>query len=201
MADLFLRPRHDAGDEGWSRPDISGVGGLVTENGTWLGFAGDVSRWLDGRVRTLAGVGTGLVNLDFYGISGDRGSLDQGVRYTLDVTGAVGQVNWQLAPKSPWAVGVRYVFADVEPRLRDDPLVAGLAHCARITISAPTAILEYDTRDNIFTPTQGSYAEAAYLASRDALGANVEFERFDQTLIGWRPVRRDVFLGARGNYA
>lgn len=200
-AGLFLRPRHEAGEEGWSRPDISGVGGLATENGTWMGFAGDVSRWFDGRLRTLVGAGTGLVNLDFYGLSGDRGSLDQGVRYTLAVSGAVGQVNWQLAPKSPWAIGVRYVYADVEPRLRDTPLFPGLADRARVKVSAPTAILEYDSRDNIFTPTRGVYAESAYLASRQTLGATVDFERFDQTLIGWHPARDDVFLGARGNYA
>lgn len=200
-AGMFLRPRKEAGEEGWSRPDISGVGGFATENGTWMGFAGDGSRWLDGRLRTLVGAGTGLINLDFYGLSGDRGSLDQGVRYTLDVSGAVAQANWQLAHKSPWAVGVRYVHADVEPRLRDTPLFPGLADRTRVTVSAPTAILEYDSRDNIFTPTRGVYAETAYLASRRDLGATVDFERFDQTLIGWHPARDDLFLGARGNYA
>ncbi len=200
-AGLFLRPRHEAGEEGWSRPNISGAGGFATENGTWMGFAGDTSRWLDGRLRTLVGAGTGLLNLDFYGLSGDRGSLDQGVRYTLDVSGAVVQINAQIAPKSPWAVGVRYVYADVEPRLRDAPVFPGLADRARVTVSAPTAILEYDSRDNVFTPTRGVYAETAYLASRRSLGATVDFERFDQTLIGWHPARDDVFLGARGNYA
>lgn len=200
-AGLFLRPRRDAGAEGWSRPDISGIGGFATENGTWMGFAGDVSRWHDGRLRTLVGAGTGTVNLDFYGLSGDREARDKAVRYTLEASGAVGQVNWQLAPRSPWAVGVRYVYASVDPRLRDTPLFPGLADRVRMTISAPTAIVEYDTRDNIFTPTRGVYAESAYLASRDALGATVEFERFDQTVIGWHPVRNDLFLGARGNFA
>lgn len=198
---LFLRPRREAGDEGWSRPDLSGVGGIATQNGTWMTFAGDASRWMEGRLRTLVGAGTGLVNLDFYGLSGDDKALDQGVRYTLAVSGAIAQANWQLAPRSPWAVGVRYAYANVEPRLRESPRFPGLADRTNVTISAPTAILEYDTRDNIFTPTRGIYAESAYLASREALGASVDFERFDQTLIGWHPVRDDVTLGARGNYA
>jgi len=200
-AGLFLRPREEAGEEGWARPDISAAGGLATQNGTWAGFAGDSSRFLDGRLRTLGGGGAGQINLDFFGLSDDPAKLDQGVRYSLQFVAAVAQANWQIAPKSPWSVGVRYVYANVEPKLRDEPAFPGLADRVRVTVSAPTAILEYDSRDNIFTPTRGIYAESAYLASRTALGASVDFERFDQVLIGWYPLRPDLTLGANGTYA
>ena len=198
---MFLRPRREAGEEGWSFPDISAVGGFVTENGTRAAFAGDATRWLDGRLRTLIGGGTGRVNLDFYGLGFDPSSLDEKVRYSLQFTGAVAQINWQLAPKSPWAIGVRYAYADIEPRLRDEPIFPGLADRVRVTVSAPTAILEFDSRDNVFTPTRGVYAETSYLASREAFGASVDFERFQQIVMGWHPLPSDVTLGARGNYA
>jgi hypothetical protein len=202
MAGMFLRPREEAGAEGWARPDISAVGGLATQNGTWAGFAGDFSRWLDGRLRTLVGAGTGQANLDFYGLGPDLSTLNQKVRYTLQFTGAVAQANWQLAPKSPWAIGIRYVYADVDPKLRDEPpLFPGLLNHVRVTVSAPTAIVEYDSRDNIFTPTRGIYAETSYLASREALGASDNFERFEQVLMGWHSATHDVTLGARANYA
>ena len=201
VAGMFLRPRREAGDEGWARPDISAVGAFGTQNGTWGAFAGDASRWLDGRLRTLVGVGTGQFNLDFYGLGGGPSSLDQGVRYSLQFTGAIAQANWQLAPKSPWAVGLRYVYADVDPKPRQDAALQSLADRVRVKISAPTAIVEFDTRDNIFTPTRGIYAESSWLASRETLGASDNFERFQQVLIGWRPLSHDVTLGARGNYA
>ena len=70
-----------------------------------------------------------------------------------------------------------------------------------MTISAPTAILEFDTRDNVFTPTRGVYAETSWLASREALGASDDFERFQQVLMGWQPLPHEVTLGARGDYA
>lgn len=199
LAGLFLRPREEAGAEGWAFPDISAAGGLLTENGTWAGFAGDVSRWLNGRLRTLAGGGAGIVNLDFYGLGGEP--AERAVRYSLQFSGAVLQANWQLAPKSPWAAGVRYVYASVDPKLREGTASTGLADRVRVQVSAPTAVLEFDTRDNAFTPTRGVYAEASWLASRQSLGANVDFERFTQVLMGWAPVRHDVTLGARGNYA
>jgi hypothetical protein len=154
-AGMFLRPRKEVGAEGWARPDISVVGALATQNGTWAAFAGDASRWLDGRLRTLVGAGTGQVNLDFYGLGFDRPSFDRKVGYSLQFTGAIAQANWQLAQGSPWALGLRYVYADVNPKLQDAPIFPGLADRVRVTISAPTAILEFDTRDNVFTPTRG----------------------------------------------
>jgi hypothetical protein len=198
---LFIRPRRQAGDEGWARPDISAIGGLATQNGTRAAFAGDASRWLDGRLRTLAGAGTGQVNLDFYGLGLDRPSFDQKVRYSLQFSGAIVQANWQLAFKSPWAVGLRYVYADVDPKLRDQPVFPGLADRVRVKISAPTAIVEYDSRDNVFTPTRGIYAETSYFASRESLGASDDFERFQQVLLGWQSLPGKVTLGARADYA
>ena len=200
-AAMFLRPRREAGSEGWARPNISVAGAFATENGTKGGFAADTSRWMNGRLRTLVGAGTGRVNLDFYGLGTDASSVDQKVRYSLDFTGAVGQVNWQMAPKSPWAVGLRYVYADVEPKLRDDPIFPGLADGTHVKVSAPTAVLEYDTRDNIFTPTRGVYAETSTLVSRESFGSTDDFERFQQVLMGWVTLPNRVTLAARGNYA
>jgi hypothetical protein len=200
-AGMFLRPRKEAGEEGWARPDISGVGAFATENGTKGAFAGDASRWMDGRLRTLFGAATGQINLDFYGPGSGLSSSAQKVGYSLQFTGAVAQVNWQLAPKSPWALGMRYVFADVDPKPQDGPQSPGFGNSARVTVSAPTAILEYDTRDNVFTPTRGVYAETSWLASREALGSTDSFERFQQIVMGWQPIAHDVTLGARGNYA
>jgi hypothetical protein len=198
---MFLRPRREAGSEGFARPNISAIGALATENGTWAALAGDSSRWLDGRLRTLAGGGTGDVNLDFFGFGSDPDDANRAVRYSLRFTGAVAQANWQLQPRSPWAAGVRYVYANVDPSLRDEPIFPGLADRVRVTVSAPTAILEYDTRDNVFTPTRGVYAESAYLVSREGLGATTDFERFDQIVMGWQALPHDVTLGARVNYA
>ena len=70
------------------------------------------------------------------------------------------QANWQLAPRSPWAVGLRYVYADVDPKPRY-PTFQGLAERVRVKVSAPTAIVEFDTRDNVFTPTRGIYVESS----------------------------------------
>jgi len=199
-AGMFLRPRREAGDEGWARPNLSAAGALATANGTWAAFGGDSSLWLDGRLKTLVGAGTGRINLDFYGFGGTAASYSRAVSYSLDLVGAVGQVDWRVADRSPWWVGLRYVFADVDPKLRDEPIFPDLANGTRVTVSAPTLTLTYDSRDNIFTPTRGVWAETSYMLSRKALGATDDFERFQQILIGWLPLGHSLTLGARGDY-
>ena len=197
---MFLRPREQAGQEGWARPDIAAVGGLATENGTWLALAGDSSRWLDGRLQTLIGGATGKINLDFYGAGLDQADLEEKIRYSLLFTGAVAQADWRLAKNSRWAIGLRYVYADITPELRDQPAAPGLANQTAVKVSAPTAILEYDSRNNVFTPTSGLYSETSYLVSRASLGASADFERFRQLVMAWLPLPHAVTLGARAGY-
>ena len=158
LAGMFLRPRKEAGSEGWARPNISVVGGFATENGTKGAFAADISRWLDGRLHTTVGAGTGKVNLDFYGLGADcRVVGREGALLAASSAAAIAQANWQLAPKSPWAIGLRYVYADVDPKLRDDPPLGGLPIEPRVKVSAPTAVLEFDT------PGQPVHADQRHL--------------------------------------
>jgi hypothetical protein len=196
---MFVRPREEAGHEGWTRPNISAVGGLATENGTWLAFGGDSSRWLDGRLHTAVGGGSGKANLDFYGAGLGLPELNGAYRFSLQFTGAITQANWTLAPGSPWAVGLRYVYANVDPEPREPAVLPGVAE--RVTVSAPTAILEYDSRNNVFTPTRGIYSETSYLVSRSALGSSVDFDRFQQVLLAWKAMPHDITLGVHADYA
>jgi hypothetical protein len=199
---MFLRPRQQAGKQGWARPNISAVGAIGTENGTRAAFAGDASRWLDGRLKTLAAGGSAHINLDFYGAGLGLGNaaIDEAIRYSLDVDLAFLQGSWQLRPKSPWSIGLRYIYAQVEPTLRDEPAFPGLVDHVDIRISAPAGVLEFDSRDNVFTPTRGIFAETVYLVSQEELGASVEFERFQQVVMGWYPLAHNVTLGMRGDY-
>lgn len=199
-AGMFIRPRKQAGAEGYARPNMSLAGGIATENGTWMAFAGDSSRWLDDRVQTLAAVGAGEINLDFYGLGDASASLDQPVSYQLDATLLLLQGDWKPMPKSPWSLGLRYIYSQVEPTLRDEPVFPGLADSVDMKISAPAGVLEFDTRNNLFTPTTGLFAESVYLLSRESLGATEEFERFQQVVMGWIPLTDKWTLGLRGDY-
>ena len=124
------------------------------------------------------------------------------VRYSLQFSG--GGRAGELATRTQVPVGRRPALRlrrRGPQATRRSRSFQGLADQVRVKISAPTAIVEFDTRDNVFTPTRGIYAESSWLASREALGASDDFERFQQVLIGWHPLTDDVTLGARANYA
>jgi hypothetical protein len=95
---------------GFDRPNITFVGGLGTENGTWGAVAGDVRHWLDDRLQTVAGVLYASVNLDFYGIGENSLLTDHPLRYKLEPKGGMLQGKYRLGNSRFWA-GLSYAFA------------------------------------------------------------------------------------------
>jgi hypothetical protein len=110
------------------------------------------------------------------------------------------QGSWKTRADSPWSIGLRYIYSQVEPQLRDEPQFPGLADSVDMKISAPAAVLEFDSRNSLFTPTRGAFAESVYLVSREDFGATEEFERFQQVVMGWLPLADNWTLGLRGDY-
>jgi len=146
---------------GFGRPNITMVGGMGTQNGSRGFFAGDLRHWLDDHFQTLAGVVFASVNLDFHGIGRDRQLADHPLRYNLEPRGGMLQTKLRLGDSRFWA-GLNYAYATTRinfdvpegtpglPEFRHDSVVGGL-----------TPSLTFDSRDNFFTPTRGSYLEAS----------------------------------------
>lgn len=107
----------DKGQSG-TRPDISAVGGLKTDNGTDGMFVADSRYWQEGRVQTLAAVIDAGVNLQFYG----AGATPR--EYTLDTRGGVALGKWKIGDSQSW-FGVGYAAADTSVRFA--PRQAALA--------------------------------------------------------------------------
>jgi hypothetical protein len=59
-------------------------------------------------------------------------------------------------------------------------------------------ILTLDSRDNLFTPTRGSYVEGTISLFDNALGGDDDFQTVDVIGIYYLPLPAKVFLGVRG---
>jgi len=77
LAGLFFdQPRGEAlrtslGETGKAiPPNITGVGGFKTENGSWGGLFGHHHTWMRDRYRYLGGIGKAELTLDYYGLLG-----------------------------------------------------------------------------------------------------------------------------------
>jgi len=193
---FFSQPLGAAKD-GLGRPSITAVGGMATENGTWGALAADSRYWFDDRLQTVAAVVDASINLDFHGI-GEASPLDQHpLEYTLAPVGGFLQAKYRLADTLLWA-GMSYAYAGTTVNFDAPAATPGLPDFQHQTrVGGVTPSLTYDSRDNLFTPTRGSYAELGAGIYSGYLGGDDEFQRLQLVLMHYVPVAEELFLGLR----
>ena len=184
---------------GYGRPNISFVGGLATENGTWGVMAGDIRHWLDDRLQTLVGVVHASVNLDFYGVGKDNVLNDNPQSYNLEPLAGLVRAKYRIGGSQFWA-GLGYALASINVTFDTPGVIPGLSDVqkeSRLGGLAPT--LSYDSRDNMFTPKTGTFVELTAGFFAPAFGGDDEFQRHSLTAMQYIPLHEDVMLGLRGD--
>jgi outer membrane protein assembly factor BamA len=198
---MFLsRPLADA-EAGFGRPNITLVGGLGTENGSWGAMAGDVRHWFDDRLQTIAGVVYASVNLDFHGIGAGGNLADHPLSYNLEPKGGMLQTRYRLGNSRVWA-GLNYAFASTQVSFDAPAGTPGLPDFRRDSDAGGfTPSVTYDSRDNIFTPTRGTYVEANAGLFSEAFGGDDEFQRVRLIAMQFIPLHPKLSLGFRAEGA
>jgi hypothetical protein len=185
----------------YERPDITFVGGMGTENGSWGAVAGDLRNWFDDRLQTLAGVVYSSVNLDFHGIGNDAILADDPLRYNLQPVGGMLQGKYRLGDSRFWA-GLSYAFVTTQVEFDAPAGTPGLPDFrSESNVGGFTPSLTWDTRNNIFTPTRGTYVEAAIGLFSQAFGSDDEFQRAQIIAMHYLSLHPKLFLGLRGQLA
>jgi hypothetical protein len=183
----------------YTRPNIAVVGGLATENGTRGLFAAHLGTWKEGRLRTLVGVADADINLDFFGLGGDRRPQSAPLGYSVSARGGLAGANYRLGG-SPWWIGLRYALAKTSVTFD----VPGSAWPGvepgdlGLRLGALTPSITLDMRDNFFTPTDGWYVDLSVPVFREALGGDRDFETATLQAMHYRPLGRSLFFSVRG---
>lgn len=197
---MFLSKPLGEAKPGFGRPDITLVGAMGTENGTWGVMAGDVRHWLNDRLQTQVALTHLSANLDFHGIGQDRLLSRHPLRYNLEPTGGVVRAKYRIGDSPLWA-GLGYAFASTRISF-DSPDARGLPDFERESVEASlTPSVTYDSRDNLFTPTRGTFAEAVVGVFSPALGGDSEFQRVQLVGIHYQPFFSTLYLGVRADAA
>jgi hypothetical protein len=186
---------------GYGRPNMTLVGGLATENGTRGLMAGNLRHWHRERLQTLIFFIDTKVNLDFFGI-GESAALDgQHLSYTLHPTGGAAQARHRLGGSRAW-IGLNYAFMVTRVHFDAPPGTSGLPAFQEDTnIGGVTPSLSFDSRDNMFSPLHGTYAEVAAGFFGAAFGGDDEFQRVKLLALHYLPLRPALALGVRGEAA
>jgi hypothetical protein len=174
-----------------ARPDLYLAGGMYTESQSWAALGAYSGTWRDGDLRTLAAGGYLSLNLKHYGLGKDAALAANPVSYNLR-TALAGTSAALRIPGTPLFGGLGLVVARANLDVHGS--IAG-AQSTGTTLLALRPLLQLDTRDNIFTPTQGFFAESAVAITHQSGGG--WFELLDLTAIAYAPLLPDLYGGAR----
>lgn len=186
------RERSEGVRERFAPPDIGGIAAFRTENGS-QGFGGAYFGTLSAdRFRYLLAAGKAELNLDVYGFSGEARS------FALDAPFALAQGLVRLGD-SDWLAGARYLYLGSSASFtRERPLEIP-ARQLEANIGRASVLLDYDSRDNVLTPSSGSYLELDIGVARPGLGSSSTFENVMLRGFTYLPMGRKAVLGLRGD--
>jgi len=185
---------------GSARPWASGVGGLYTDTKSW-GVAAFQKAYLGGdKYRVTAGAGTGVFNVDFYGIGTNAGSAGRSIALEQKSSGGLAEVLVRMSPHIH--AGLRYRLIDMDTTIKTSEIVLPRLVLPDIELESRVSQLglagEWDSRDSEFNPRSGVYANAQWLYASDALGSDFEYSRLTAAVNGYRSLDDRSVLAWRG---
>ena len=194
VAALFF---HSSYTEKKGPPSISGIMGGATLNGTWAAGLFHAGFWKNDRIRYMGAVAKTNANIGFYG-SGNAGLLDiEEVNLNMDAWILAQQIKFRLGLTN-FFVGGRYLLLKTYNTFEipvDIPEFSGTEQSS--TLSEATLKLELDSRNNVFTPTNGVFFGLAGTYSDTWMGGEDLYGRIGVTLIGYLPAGSKLVAGIR----
>jgi hypothetical protein len=174
-------------------PSISALFGMYTENDTWMAGGVHMGVWKNDNIRYIGALATGSVNINFYrNILGNDLTINsniqpdilyQALKFRLDGTKFFAGVSYLLV-----ATSTEIGFSIIDPGFKKSSRDAAVSF-----------MLEYDSRDTIFTPSSGISSSIEASLFREAVGSDSEFESYKAKIYYFTPVTDSFVLGLRGD--
>lgn len=170
-------------------PSVSAVAGATTGNDSWFAGGGHMGFFKQGRIRYMGGGGYGDVNLDFFGF-GEVQMLNP-LELNTKAAMVMQSLKFRIG-ESSFFIGPSQTFIDarIKPKSLGDlagdilppefqdrwqEFVRNLL-TQDVRTSALGIVLEFDKRDNFFSPHAGYRYELEHSWYRDFLGSDIEYE-------------------------
>ena len=179
---------------------ITGLGGLYTSNKDWAVMVLQQADLMNGKLRLGAAAGYGEFNLDFFGIGQSAGSQGRSIR--IKEKGEVFIFNGLYNIRGGFYGGLRFRYLDqttslAEPLFPDHPLIPDAQFGTRISGLGPA--IDYDTRDQEFTPKKGVFVSGQWLFDSPSLGSSFTYNKL--TLAGnlYHSLNAKTVVAVRGS--
>lgn len=174
-------------------PSVSALFGMYTENDTWMAGGAHMGVWKNDNIRYMGALATGSINIKFYrNILGQEIAIDSTIEPDILYQG----LKFRLAG-SKFFTGASYLLLDTSNEFgisAIDPSFKGSSRDAAVILS-----LEYDSRNTIFTPTDGISSSLEATLFHEAVGSDTDFEKYRAKIFYFTPFADTFILGLRGD--
>jgi hypothetical protein len=194
---------HSSYTEKKGPPSMTGVIGGATQNGTWFGGVFHIGYWKNDRLRYAGALIRSNANVDFYG-SGNPGITDiESVNLNLNAWILLQQIKARMG-ESNFFAGGKYLLVKTDNTFAvpvDLPEFNGVKFTS--TLSEASVLLNYDSRNNIFSPSNGIFIQLTGTYSDTWFGGDALYGRIGVDAIGYFPASDRLNLGLRygSNYS
>lgn len=199
---IFIKEKkNNRGDK--QIPMISGVLGAYTANHSWIAGAFHFNNWKGDKIRYLGVVAKPYINIKYYGNNIEYLSKNP-IEYNMNAWLVIQRLQFRIK-ESNFFIGGQYSFYITKnslDTLPDKPLINKILKKLNTTstISMLTLITNYDSRNNIFSPTKGMNTGIQVSYNAPFLGGSNDFWRANVYYMGFFPISKRVFSGWRFDY-
>jgi len=174
-------------------PSISALFGMYTENDTWMVGGAHMGVWKNDNIRYTGALATGSINIKFYrNILGSDIAINSNIEPDILFQG----LKFRLAG-SKFFAGASYLLLDTDSEIglsNVDPSFKNSTRDAAVIFS-----LDYDSRNTIFTPTDGISSSIEATLFREAVGSDTDFDKYRAKIYYFTPMTENFVLGLRGD--
>ncbi|MBB4800707.1 hypothetical protein HNP37_000746 [Flavobacterium nitrogenifigens] len=201
LVPIFLKKHAPVIDEDGKKrfvnPDITGGIGMYTGNKSWMVGAFRSATLVKPRILYRVAAGYGDVNLSFY--ANNRPNLPD-EEFKLNFRSTIFYTQWLKQFKNAkWSAGPQYMFLNSKINLPDFNLPPPFVKPGDIksTVSQLGGAVQFDNRDNIFTPDKGIRIQSDFFWSDNAIGSDYDAWRVNLSAIGYYPLAKTLIGGLR----
>jgi hypothetical protein len=155
-------------------PDITGGAAFYTLNNTWGTFAFRSGTFIKSRIKYMIGGGYIDLNMSFYKTFPqlDEREMEFNIKTIPFLAQAIKRISF-----SKWYAGFKYLFLKTDVRFVGDQSLGSLTKPLELEriVSQLGAIIELDSRDNIFTPDNGLKVHVDAMCSDNILGSDYDY--------------------------
>lgn len=177
-------------------PDITGGGAFWTVNNTWGAVAARSGMFVKARLKYRVVAGYMNINASFYHTFEHIG--EQEFKFNIKVIPFYAYTLKRIA-RSNWYGGLQYLLLKADVKLQDNDQLPSFVSDkeANSFISQPGAVIEFDNRDNIFTPNSGLKFHVDGGWSDNIFGSDFDFGRINYYTYMYKPFGKKIIGGLR----